>query len=68
MLYRSTLYHTREFMPSTLNIRLPEPEAETLARYAATAHRSKSEIIREFIRSLRPPAEKAKSTRARAPR
>jgi hypothetical protein len=47
-------------MPSTLNIRLPEAEAKTLMRYAAEAQRSKSEIIREFIRSLRPPAEKRK--------
>ena len=70
MLYRSMLYsRVSELMSSTLNIRLPEAEAKTLTRYAAEAQRSKSEIVRELIRSLRPLTEKRKpQERGRASR
>ena len=41
----------------TFNIRLPESEFQLLARYAAQTGRTKSEIVREFIRSLEPKQE-----------
>ena len=45
----------------TLNVRLPESEFLILARYAAATRRSKTEIIREFVRSLEPkPTREAK--------
>ena len=37
---------------ATLNIRLPQAEADIITRYAAQTRRTKSEILREFIRSL----------------
>ena len=39
-------------MATTLSIRLPQAEADIIARYAAQTKRSKSDILREFIRSL----------------
>jgi predicted DNA-binding protein len=39
-------------MPASLNIRLPQQEAKTLEAYAAATQRTKSEIVRAFIRSL----------------
>jgi hypothetical protein len=36
----------------TLNVRLPEAEFAILAAYAKAAGRTKTEVIREFIRSL----------------
>ena len=39
-------------MAKTLNIRLPEQEAALLAAYAKKTKRTRSEIVREFIRSL----------------
>lgn len=36
----------------TLNVRLPESEFRLLARYAAEARRTKTDVVREFIRSL----------------
>jgi hypothetical protein len=45
----------------SLNIRLPENEFAALARYAAQTGRTKTEIMREFIRSLElRPAHEAK--------
>jgi hypothetical protein len=35
-----------------LNVRIPAREFELLARYADETRRSKSEIVREFLRSL----------------
>jgi hypothetical protein len=43
-------------MPASLNIRLPQGEAAVLADYAARTQRTKSEIVRAFIRSLPSPA------------
>lgn len=47
-----------------LNIRIPEHELKILTRYARKTKRTKTDIIREFIRSLKaknngslPPAE-----------
>ena len=42
---------------ATLNIRLPQAEADLVTRYAAQTGRSKSEILREFIRSLEKKAD-----------
>ena len=39
-------------MARTLNIRLPEQEAALLAAYAKKAKRTRSEIVRAYIRSL----------------
>ncbi|MDJ0706759.1 MAG: ribbon-helix-helix domain-containing protein [Leptolyngbyaceae cyanobacterium MO_188.B28] len=36
-----------------LNIRIPEHELKILARYARKTKRTKTDIIREFIRSLK---------------
>jgi hypothetical protein len=44
----------------TLNIRLPEREFFILARYAAATQRTKTEILRSFIRSLEPEARSTK--------
>jgi hypothetical protein len=46
-------------MPASLSIRLPQREAETLKAYAAATQRTKSEIVRAFIRTL--PSAKVKS-------
>jgi predicted DNA-binding protein len=46
-------------MPASLNIRLPPHKAKTLEAYAAATQRTKSEIVREFIRTL--PSAKVKS-------
>jgi Ribbon-helix-helix protein, copG family len=35
-----------------LNVRIPAHEFELLARYAEQTRRSKSEIVRDFLRSL----------------
>ena len=43
---------------TTLNIRLPQAEADILTSYAAQTRRAKSEILREFIRSLERRLEK----------
>ena len=39
-------------MARTLNIRLPEQESALLAAYAKKTKRTRSEIVRAFIRSL----------------
>jgi hypothetical protein len=45
---------------------LPEAEFLTLTPYAAAARRTKTEIIREFVRSLEPILEtRAKATAAK---
>jgi predicted DNA-binding protein len=45
----------------TLNVRLPGSEFRLLERYAVSTGRTKTEIVREFVRSLgREPALKAK--------
>jgi hypothetical protein len=49
---------------STLNIRLPEAEAETLTRYVAGERRTKTDILREFIRSLEPLGARAETRKA----
>lgn len=35
-----------------INIRVPENEFDALARYAAQTRRTKTEVVREFLRSL----------------
>ncbi len=35
-----------------INFKLPDCELETLERYATTRGRKKSDVLREFIRSL----------------
>ena len=35
-----------------LNIRIPPSEFELLTRYAAQTNRTKSDVVREFLRSL----------------
>ena len=35
-----------------LNVRIPQNEFDLLTRYAAQTGRSKSEVVREFLRSL----------------
>ena len=42
-------------MARTLTIRLPEHEAALLAAYAKKTKRTRSEIVRTFIRSLANP-------------
>jgi ribbon-helix-helix CopG family protein len=37
---------------ANVNIRLPQREADILAAYCAATQRSRTEVIREFIRSL----------------
>jgi predicted DNA-binding protein len=37
---------------ATLNIRLPEQEIEVLEAYCKKAGRTKTDVIREFIRAL----------------
>jgi predicted DNA-binding protein len=44
-------------MARTLTIRLPEQEAALLAAYAKKTKRTRSEIVRSFIRSLARKAE-----------
>jgi hypothetical protein len=49
----------------TLNVRLPEAEFALLTAYAKAAGRTKTEIIREFVRSLAPrETKKAKVKRS----
>ena len=45
---------------ATLNIRLPQAEADIITRYAAQTKRAKSDILREFIRSLEKKLEKSR--------
>lgn len=52
----------------TFNIRLPESEFRLLARYAAQTGRTKTEIVREFIRSLEAMAREAKPKKTAAKR
>lgn len=50
-----------------LNIRLTESEFLLLTRYAAATGRTKTEIVREFVRSLeQKPAREAKVEKTRA--
>jgi predicted DNA-binding protein len=44
----------------TLTFRLPEGEFRLLTRYAAETGRTKTDVVREFIRSLEPMAREAK--------
>jgi len=47
-----------------LNIRLPETEFLLLTRYAAAAGRTKTDVVRELIRSLaQTPEAKAKKAK-----
>lgn len=41
-----------EMNEKTLTVRLPKGEFDLLAKYAVAARRTKSEIVREFIRGL----------------
>ena len=41
-------------MPNTLTIRLPDHEAELLAAYARKTGRTRTDIMRSYIRSLEP--------------
>ena len=47
----------------TLNVRMPDNEILILTRYAAATGRTKTEIVREFVRSLesRPEMREAKA-------
>jgi predicted DNA-binding protein len=47
-----------------LSIRASENELEILARYAAETRRTKSDIVREFLRSLERRMEKSAAARA----
>lgn len=62
-----------------LNIRVPENEFDVLTRWAAQTRRTKTEIVREFLRSLerrlerdpvsaRPVSQQRVSARAPAPK
>jgi predicted DNA-binding protein len=53
-------------MSKTLALRLPETEAEIIARYAAATQRTRTEIIREFVRSLEIQIPKPAKTKRRA--
>jgi hypothetical protein len=44
-----------------VNFRLPEAEFRILSCYATATQRTKTEILREFVRSLEPPAREAKA-------
>ena len=51
----------------TLNVRLPESEFLLLARYAAETGRTKTDVVRELLRSLEqklPPEAKLKKPKA----
>ena len=48
----------------TLNVRMPDNEILILARYAKATGRTKTEIIREFVRSLEMREAKAKESKA----
>ncbi|WP_416670567.1 ribbon-helix-helix protein, CopG family [Egbenema bharatensis] len=37
-----------------LNVRVPTSEMELLRQYCQDTHRTQSDVIREFIRSLKP--------------
>jgi metal-responsive CopG/Arc/MetJ family transcriptional regulator len=50
-------------MARTLTVRLPEAEAEILAAYAEKTKRTRSELIRAFVRSLAEPKRKKGSRR-----
>jgi predicted DNA-binding protein len=45
-------------LAETLNIRIPTHETELLERYAQVTRRTKSDIVRELIRSLEPELER----------
>lgn len=51
----------------TLNVRLPESEFRLLARYAAEARRTKTDVVRELIRSLeQKPSKQAREAKRSA--
>jgi hypothetical protein len=50
----------------TLTFRLPETEFLILTRYAAATRRTKSDIVREFIRSLEPMTRASKNPKPKA--
>ena len=52
-------------MSTTLALRLPASEAEIIARYAAATQRTRTEIIREFVRSLETQIPKTTKAKAR---
>ncbi|MBW4474729.1 MAG: ribbon-helix-helix protein, CopG family [Stenomitos rutilans HA7619-LM2] len=47
-----------------LNVRLPISEMETLRRYCEETQRSQTDVIREFIRSLKPIAVSSDNPKA----
>ncbi|MBW4578682.1 MAG: ribbon-helix-helix protein, CopG family [Tildeniella nuda ZEHNDER 1965/U140] len=49
--------------PEHLNVRLPVAEMEALRRYCEENQRSQSDVIREFIRSLKPTVASSDSPR-----
>jgi hypothetical protein len=51
-------------MPKTLNVRLPEGEIAILTRYATATRRNKTDVVREFVRSLA--AKTPKTAQAKA--
>ena len=49
----------------TLNVRMPDNEILILTRYAAATGRTKTEIVREFVRSLESKPEMAREAKAK---
>jgi hypothetical protein len=49
-----------------VNFRVTEREFLILTRYAVATGRSKTEILREFVRSLEPMAREAKAKKLKA--
>ena len=48
----STLSNTRTMSLKQLNVKIPEQELRILEAFAEKTERTKTDIIREFIRSL----------------
>ena len=53
-------------MPKTLNVRLKPEEIDGLARYAREQQRSKTSVVRELLRGLKPSTEKRRRSEALA--
>jgi len=54
-------------LQKTVTIRLPESEFSLLTRAAASAQRTKSDLLREFIRTLeQPPTREPKQKKAKS--
>ena len=53
-------------MVTSLNIRLPASEVEMLRRYCLTTQRSKTEVVRSFVRSLEQTPKGSKPKKGKA--